>query len=75
MVYSIDVDDALVLVDPVNDPVRADSRSEPAFELSPEGMPDSVGVHDQAPEAELDDGAYDTWRSRCEVVELADGRR
>lgn len=75
MVDPIDVDDALGFVDPVDDPVRPDSRGEPTFELSPKWVPDSMRVAEQAPEAELDDGAYDTWRGRCEAVELAHRRR
>ncbi len=61
MVDSVDVDDALVLVDPVDDAIRPDSRAVPAFELPAERVPDSVRVSNQTAEAELDDGPYDSW--------------
>ena len=60
MVDSVDVDDALVLVDPGDDAIRPDSRAVPAFELPAEGVPDSVRVSNQTAEAELDDGPYDS---------------
>jgi len=62
MVDPVDVDDALVLVDPVDDPVRPDPCAVPAFELPSERAPDSVRIGDQASEAELDDRAHDPWR-------------
>jgi len=61
MVDPVDVDDALVLVDPVDDAVRPDPCAVPAFELPPERMSDSMKVGDQTAEAELDDGPYDSW--------------
>jgi hypothetical protein len=61
MVDSLDVEDALVLVDPVDDAIRPDSRAMPAFELPSETMPDSVRVGNQTAEAELDDGPCDSW--------------
>ena len=61
MVDSVDVDDALVLVDPVHDAIRPDSRAVPAFELPAERVPDSVRVSNQTAEAKLDDGPYDSW--------------
>jgi len=71
MVDAVDVDDAPVLVDPVDDAVRPNSCAVPAFELPPERMPDSVRVGDQAAEAEFDDGAHHP-RGRCrETVKLA----
>jgi len=61
MVDSVDVDDALVLVDPVDDAICPDSRAVPVFELPAERVPDSVRVGNQTAEAELDDGPYDSW--------------
>lgn len=61
MVDSVDVDDALVLADPVDDAIRPDSGAVPAFELPAERMPDSVRVGNQTAEAELDDCPYDSW--------------
>ena len=61
MVDSVDVDDALVLVDPVDDAIRSNSRAVPAFELPAERMPNSVRVGDQTAEAELDHGPCDSW--------------
>ena len=61
MVNPVDVDDALVLVDPIDDAVRPDACAVPAFELPPEGMPDWVGAGDQAAEAEPDDCSYYSW--------------
>jgi hypothetical protein len=61
MVDPVDVDDALVLVDPVDDAVGPDSGAIPAFELPSEGTPDSVRVGDQTAEAKLDDGPHDSW--------------
>ena len=61
MVDSVDVDDALVVVDPVDDAIRPDPRAVPAFELPSERMPDSVRVGNQTADAELDDGPYDSW--------------
>ncbi len=61
MVDPVDVDDALVLVDPVDDAIGPDSRAVPAFELPFERMPDSVRVGNQAAEAERNDSPYDSW--------------
>ena len=71
MVDSVDVDDALFLVDPVDDAIRPDSRAVPAFELPAERVPDSVRVSNQTAEAELDDGPYDSWGGSRETVEMA----
>lgn len=61
MIDPVYVDDALVLVDPVDDAVRPDACAVPAFEFPSEGMPDSLRVGDQAAEAELDDRSYHSW--------------
>ncbi len=61
MIDSIDVDDALVLVDPVDDAICPDSRAVPAVELPSERMPNSVRVGDQAAKAEINYGPYDSW--------------
>jgi hypothetical protein len=68
MVDSVDVDDALDFVDPVDDAIRPDSRAVPAFDLPAERMPDSVGVGNQTAEAELDDRSNHSWRGRRETV-------
>lgn len=60
MVNSVDVDDAFLLVDPVDDAVRPDSCAVPTVELPSEWMTDSERVSDQTPEAELTDGPYDS---------------
>jgi hypothetical protein len=44
VVDPVDVDDALVLVDPVDEAIVPDSRAVAAFELPSEPMPDSVRV-------------------------------
>jgi hypothetical protein len=61
MINPVDVDDAPVLVDPVDDAVRPDACAVPAFEFASEGMPDSVRVGDQATGAEFDDRSYHSW--------------
>jgi hypothetical protein len=61
MVDSVDVDDALVLVDPVDDAIRPDSGVVPALELPSKRMPDSVRAGNQTAEAELDDRPYNPW--------------
>lgn len=61
MVDAVHVDDAIALVDPVDDPVRPYSCPVPTFEFATEWMPDPVRVNDQATEAELDDGSDDAW--------------
>jgi hypothetical protein len=61
MVDSVDVDDAIGLVDPANDPVRAYSCRMPTFKFATQRMPDPVRVRDQPTEAELDDGFDDAW--------------
>lgn len=59
MVDTVDVDDAIALVDPVDHPVRAYSCRMPAFKFATERMPDPVRLCDQPTEAELDDGSDD----------------
>lgn len=61
MVDTVHVDDAIVVVDPVDDPVRADACRMPTFKFATEWMPDPVRVSDQPTEAELDDGSDDAW--------------
>lgn len=61
MVDPVDVDDPLLLVDPIEDAVGPDSGAVPAFELPSEGMPNLVRVRDQTAETELDDGPHDSW--------------
>lgn len=74
MINPVDVDDALFLVDPVDDAIRPDSSAVPAFELPSERMADSVRVGDETAEAELDDRPYDSWGRRRETVEMANRR-
>lgn len=61
MVDPVDVDDALVLVEPVDDAVGPNSCAVPTFKLASERVPGPVRVGDQTAEAELDDGTYDSW--------------
>lgn len=61
MVNPVDVDDAISLVDPVDDPVRTHSCRVPTFKFATEGMSDPVRVSDQPTEAELNDGSDDAW--------------
>lgn len=61
MVDSVDVDDVLIVVDPVDDAICPDAGAVPAFELPSERMPDSVRVRNQAAETELNDGPHDSW--------------
>ena len=61
MVDPVDIDDALILVDPIDDAVRPDACAVPAFEFSAERMPDSVRVGEQAAEAELYDRSNHSW--------------
>lgn len=61
MIDLVDVDDAIALVDPVDDPVRAHSCRVPTFKFATERVPDPVRISDQSTEAELDDGSDDAW--------------
>ena len=61
MVDPVDVDDAIGLVDPVDDAIRAYSCRVPTFKFATERMPDAVRVSDQPTEAELDDGSDYPW--------------
>ncbi len=61
MIDPVDGDDAIALVDPVNDPVRAYACRVPTFKFATERMPDPARVSDQPTEAELDDGSDDAW--------------
>jgi len=74
MINPVDVDDALVLVDPVDDAICPDACAAPAFKFSSKGMTDSVRVGDQAAEAELDDRSYHSWCGCCETIEMANRR-
>jgi hypothetical protein len=74
MVDTVYVDDALVLLHPVDDAIRADSCAVPPFEFPSERVPDSVRVGDQTSKAELDDCAHDPRRGRRQAIELASSR-
>lgn len=57
MVYSVDVHDPLIFVDPVNDAILSDARAAPAGEFAPERVAYLLWVGDQTAETEFDNGA------------------
>lgn len=60
VVNSVDVHGPLIFVDPVDDAILPDPRTTPTGQFAPERVAYLLWVGDQAPEAELDYGAYDS---------------
>lgn len=60
VVNSVDVHGPLIFVDPVDDAILPDPRTTPTGQFAPERVAYLLWVGDQAPEAELDYGSYDS---------------
>lgn len=71
MVEAVDVDGPISFIDPVDDSVLSEAGIVPTSQLAIERAAHPVRVGDQTTEAELDDGADDARRSRCQAVELS----
>jgi len=60
VVNSVDIHDPTIFVDPVDDAILPDPRTTPTRQFTPERVAYLLWVGDQTPEAELDNGAYDS---------------
>ncbi len=69
MVHSVDVHDAPVFVDPVDDAVLPDPRTAPAGEFTPKRVAYLLWAGDQTAETEFDDGTYDSRRGRGKSIQ------
>lgn len=71
MVYSVDVNDPLIFIDPVDDAILPDPRTAPPGEFAPECVANLLWVGDQTSETEFDNGAYDSRRGRGKSIQLS----
>jgi hypothetical protein len=74
VINPVDVDNPLVLADPVDDPILPDPGAAPAGELAPERVADLLRVGERTAEAEPDDCADNSRRHQGKTVE-GSGRR